>query len=501
MKFGQNKKKKEDSMKRRDFLKVSAAGVATLVIGSHLPWLGVKDAFAANQLLEITITDAVKEMVTHNAINTAECYFWVYSMKADGVQVPIDCPGPTILAVRGETITIKITNALDENHSFFIPGRLPGEPPIFDSGPILPGTTFNGAFTASQSGAHLYYDNLNEPVNRVMGLHGALIIRPAVSSGLRFTPYDNPTPHVQNLFNDFGNPAVFPGLAWEEGDPATNTPPFRTYVWLTHQASPRLFAKVQRDGPGSAIRVPANFMNAFLRDPFSPIRQNNIPQYFTINGQSGFFCHFSPGITPMGRVGEPVVVHMLNAGLWTHSMHIHANHVFVTSVNGEPSPNPKWIDVYTLKPMERVDYTVPYMRPPDMANIRGIGRADAPLIGITSLQPVWPPVEEFQVHLPALGQTFTLAADNVTPIDMAQRLSPLCYPMHDHSEPSQSAQGGNYNCGLISGIYFIGDRNIPGHMNFPMDADFASMFRNIRGVSGIAGNAPVGTVPAPGPRP
>jgi hypothetical protein len=39
--------------------------------------------------------------------------------------------------------------------------------------------------------------------------------------------------------------------------------------------------------------------------------------------------------------------------------------------------------------------------------------------------------------------------------------------MHDHSEPSQTAQGGNYNMGLISGINFIGDRNTPGAMNFP----------------------------------
>ena len=41
-------------------------------------------------------------------------------------------------------------------------------------------------------------------------------------------------------------------------------------------------------------------------------------------------------------------------------------------------------------------------------------------------------------------------------------VSPVCFPMHDHSEPSQVAQGGNYNCGLISGIDFIGDRNTPG---------------------------------------
>jgi hypothetical protein len=69
--------------------------------------------------------------------------------------------------------------------------------------------------------------------------------------------------------------------------------------------------------------------------------------------------------------------------------------------------------------------------------------------------------------------------------------------MHDHSEPSQTSQGGNYNCGLISGVYFIGDRNIalprfnvddlfanPGGnpdmpllppQTFPMDEDFAMM--------------------------
>jgi hypothetical protein len=47
-------------------------------------------------------------------------------------------------------------------------------------------------------------------------------------------------------------------------------------------------------------------------------------------------------------------------------------------------------------------------------------------------------------------------------VNLAVRMSPLCYPMHDHTEPSQTAHGGNYNCGLISGINFIGDRNTPG---------------------------------------
>lgn len=476
-------------MKRRDFLKVSIGGVATLVVGTRFPLLGLRDAFAATHSLDVTITDAVKEMVTHNSINNAECYFWIYKMKADNLDVPADCPGPTIVAIQGDTVAITIKNELDEPHSFYIPD-------IFDSGPIAPGQTFSGTLTASKSGAFLYYDNLNEPVNRVMGLHGGLVVRPGTAvAGHKFTPYENPSTSVQKLYDDFGGSTHFPGLAWEEGDSSPwsmdsevpNCTPFRQYVWLTHQASPNLFAEVG-NLPAGQIYNAQQFMTKFLKDQFSPNKNNNTPQYFTINGQSGFFSHFSPFITPMGRVGEPVVIHILNAGLWTHSMHLHANHFYITSVNGVVSENPIWLDVYNVKPMDRVDYTIPFMRPPDIPNTRGIGYPDTPRTSLNGT-PVWPPMQELDIYLPAAGKK--MAQDiNGKDIDLKQRMSPLCFPMHDHSEPSQTAQGGNYNCGLISGIYFVGDRNTPGQMDFPMDEDFHMMFRNVRGVSG--------TVRAPG---
>jgi hypothetical protein len=89
--------------------------------------------------------------------------------------------------------------------------------------------------------------------------------------------------------------------------------------------------------------------------------------------------------------------------------------------------------------------------------------------------------------------------------------------MHDHSEPSQTSQGGNYNTGMISGVYCSGDRNLvnqrdvngnllsaslrtitPSDLDFPMDEDFAMMYRNIRGVSPVNGRE---TFPAPGTDP
>jgi len=494
-------------MNRRDFLKLSAAGVATIALSSKIPGLGVNDAYAADQSLEIFITDAIKEMVTHNEINDARCYFWIYRMRANGVDVPPDCPGPTIYALKGDTISISITNQLSEPHSFHIPG-------LFDSGIIAPGATVFGTLTASVSGAHLYYDNLNEPVNRVMGLHGLLVVRPTVATGVgnRITPYDNPSHHVQELFNHFGDPSHFPGLAWDEAGsgsppaPGENVsltgnsycPPFRTYAWILHQASPRLFAEVGDYYQQNGQVYPAQqFLDRFLRSNFSATRQLYNPEYFTINGQSGFFSHFSPNITPMGRIGEPVVIHIINAGLWTHSMHFHCNHFYVTGINGESNPNPIWIDVYGIRPMDRIDYTIPFMRPPNVPNTRGLGLPDPPTMTDNG-HPCYPPIEEFEVHTPPIG-TFAKAQDGITDVPMHQRLSPLCYPMHDHTEPSQTAQGGNYNCGLISGIYVLGDRNITDHMNFPMDEDFNMMYRNIRGVCGMTSQT--GVYQAPGPRP
>lgn len=443
--------------------------MAAIFVGSKLAWSLKNPAFAeaAVTSLDFHISDAMKEMHTHNSINDARCYFWIY--KSATPALPAESPGPIIMAIKGDTIQIKVTNDLDEPHAFFIPGMV-------DSGPIAPGATWTGSFTASKSGAYLYYDNLNAPVNRVMGLHGSLIVMPAAPvAGHKYTPYDNPTPGVQGLYDAFGSD-YWPGLAWEQGDPATFTPPFRHYVWITHQASPVLFAEVGKLPPGQ-IYNSQQFINAFLNDPFNPDpNKSRLPQYFSICGQTGHFAHNNCYVTPMGRVGEPAVVHILNAGLWTHSMHLHANHFFVTSVNDVVQENPIWVDVYNVEPMDRIDYTIPFMRPPDLPNARGIGRPDKPLLTKKG-QPCWPPVEELNTFIPAPGES--MAKDiNGKIIDLAQRLSPLCYPMHDHSEPTQTTQGGNYNTALISGIYFVGDRNTPGWMDFPMDEDWRIMYGN-----------------------
>jgi hypothetical protein len=495
---------------RREFLKYGTGGIGALVLGPQLAALlsgcgggggsaspsggGDPPPPPPTQELNFRITDARKQMVTHNAVNNATCYFWIYA-DATG-QIAPDCPGPQIIALEGDKVRITLTNQLDENHAFAISkggqdpaawGTSPSSSFVFQTGPIGPGETRTFEFTVPGGGTYLYYDNLNEPVNRVMGLHGAFIVMPkSVLTDVQSSPYSSPTNAVRQLFNDFGTTAHWPGLAWGQGDAATNTPVFRQHIWLCSEASPVLFAEVGNFTPGQDYPA-AQFVDRYLNDPYADTFNTGVfnrkAHFFTINGQSGHFVHNNPHLTPMYRVGEPCIIRALGAGLHEHSLHIHANHVYVTSFNGRvgesalPSQdNPIWVDTYFLHPLDIFDYTVPFMRPPDIPNARGIGRPDAPLaVNAPAINdgrgpgggPVpagvstWPPIQELNTFIPPVGTVITDLATGLQ-TDISVQLSPLCFPMHSHSEASQSAQGGNYNCGLIAGINFTGDRNTPG---------------------------------------
>ena len=399
-------------MKRRDFIKYGAGGLAAIVVGTKMPWLMDNPAYASSLnttgVINLVATDALKQMVTYNAGHNAVCYFWIFQddpQAADNqpprAPLPPDCPGPIIFCTTGDTITVNLRNNLtDGPHAFSIP-RLG-----ITTGPIGVGQTGTKTFRATRAGTYLYYDDLNSPVNRVMGMHGAFIVMPKNQVGTRggiahrMTPYDSPGPNVQRLFDDLGRAPWWPGLAWEEGDPTTDTPAYRQNIWLMHQASPNLFEAVGNNTPitytttGGITRTnvsprnPQFFTEAFLHDSLrnppavGGFPTNFVPQYFTISGQSGHFAHNNPWICPYSRVGEPTLIRLLNAGLWLHSTHIHANHVFVLSRNNRfdvvpgSTDNPIWIDVYTSNPLDTYDWLVPYMRPPDVPNDLGIGRDD-----------------------------------------------------------------------------------------------------------------------------
>jgi hypothetical protein len=96
---------------------------------------------------------------------------------------------------------------------------------------------------------------------------------------------------------------------------------------------------------------------------------------------------------------------VLNPGLATHSPHIHGNHVYVLAADGRVQDNVFLVDTWTMRPDGRADVLLPFIRPPDIPPA------------------AWPPVEEPFPHK---------------------------FPMHCHTEMSQTSGGGNYPQGLVT---------------------------------------------------
>lgn len=333
-------------------------------------------AQAASITYELDIEPVDVEM-----IDGVKVYMLLFYSRSSGSGTP----RPLLTATEGDRVTIRVRNNAPEPHRFQIPGVTGAA-----ISAIAPGKTREVTFTAPTGGSYLYLDPLNAPIYRLCGLHGAFIVRPR--NGLTLagkpTPYSQAThtPATEALFNAFGT-SRFPGNPWDPNDPE------RQKVWILSQTDPSLNRRVERGETIDPQSVPASFT----------------PRYFTINGLSGFDLDDEPSVKISGYEGQPTLIRTMNAGLATHSPHIHGNHVMLlsgTRTNGQVvvRDNIFELDVWTLPPLERKDVLLPFERPPD------VPRA------------VWPPVQE--------------------PF-------PMRYVMHCHTEMSQTAGGGNYPQGLV----------------------------------------------------
>jgi FtsP/CotA-like multicopper oxidase with cupredoxin domain len=383
-------------MKRRDFLKVGSCGLAAVALGSAGGWSMFRPstAHALSGFMRFEMIEVDAQMVDGVIVP-------MWSYDTDLLARP-GIPGPVLFAVEGETIQIEVRNRIANGgpHGFTIPG-------VVDSGPIAFNDEADLVFTAPKAGTYMYSDQQNGVVNRVMGLHGMLVVLP---SAVGFNPpYSDPTPNVQALFNDLGDGVKsFPGHPWD---------PNRNGIWVFNTVDPFKNAAAAANGAGIA---PATFLNGYLS------------QYFTINGKSGFFAaqhgHSTDGgsggdvhpdgqspdpqahISISGHIGQPVLIRNINAGLMWNSPHIHGNHVYPLAENGTVLNHLEMVDTWTMPPGARKDVLLPFIQPPDIPAA------------------TWSRFE---------GGT-------------SDELFPLIYPMHDHNEISNTAAGANYPHGLAT---------------------------------------------------
>lgn len=357
-------------MRRRQFLAYGAASAAALMLGT--------EASAQAQVrvaLRIEPVDA--EMID------GEIVFQLLFFGESGVR-------PVIRATEGDSVQLTVFNNDTRAHGFTVRG-VPGA----SISSIAAGRSRSVTFTAPRGGTYLYFDPLRAPIYRVLGLHGAFVSAPRnpnTPSGVA-TPFSAAaqTPAVRSLFEALGPPGRFAGRRWIPG---------RDRVWVFSQTDPALNQRVDANLPIDAASVVASFA----------------PRYFTLNGLSGVDAAHDHDTKPEGYVGEPLILRVLNAGLATHSPHIHGNHVMpLSTVNGSGAQvvntNIIECDTWTMAPLERKDLLLPFERPPDIP-------------------------------------------DAAYP--MVQEPFPLRYPMHCHTEMSQTAGGGNYPQGLIADWEILG---------------------------------------------
>ncbi|WP_052381005.1 multicopper oxidase domain-containing protein [Sphingomonas sp. FUKUSWIS1] len=387
-------------MERRDFLKIGAGATTVALAATAQQMITPTDTPLSSpaptpmslsgssdlaQSLRLVIEPVEKEMIDGKIV------YMVFYFHENGQ------PQPVLRYREGEPVSISVTNNDLVPHGFAITGMPQATVPE-----IPPGQTRQVPdFVAPVGGSYLYHDPYEPPLNRILGLHGAFIVDPALGTTVAgsATPFSRAmhTPQIAAVFDAFGRHPRFPGERWKAGDPA------RDKLWLFSQTDSAINARV-----ASGYRISGQaLIDAFL------------PDYFHINGLSGFDTAVhdttasvdraaAQAIEPVGKQGQPTLLRVMNAGLCTHSAHIHGNHLFECTeadASGVPycETNVYERDVWIMRPMDRKDMILPFERPPDV--------------------PVWPPREE--------------------PF-------PLKYVMHCHTEMSQTAGGGNYPQGLVT---------------------------------------------------
>jgi FtsP/CotA-like multicopper oxidase with cupredoxin domain len=317
-------------------------------------------------------------------------------------------PARTILVETGSDVRLRIHNRLGQPHRFAIEG-------VVQTPPILPGQTRDVTFPAPEAGTYVYHDPTNAPVERVLGLFGVMMVIPA-RDRWRLTPG---------------------GVEFE-----------RQWLWLCHDVDPEWGRR------------------AHAGERIDPTVDRPEPRYFRLNDKSGYDAlgvtedeernHFTHEHTiiagfprdtdvrdfskagPGGSVATGQLVRLVNAGVVTHQMHFHGNHVWTLTRNGRHFPRTNgtfadghpvlqaWEDVIELDPLDRKDVVLPIRRPPDV------------------IDEVW-----------------------------EARTGDWFYPMHCHAEPSQTAAGGLYPGGLVAHWVLAGPVE-GGHPTFPSQVAFAT---------------------------
>ena len=317
-------------MKRRNFLKMSASSVAGAAALGPLAW--APRAHAATITRTFYITDGVIPFPGQSGNGTPtniNIYFKGFSSSAGTLDVPGKpigyANGPTAPAAgeeivqEGDTVQITVHNTLNTTHAFEVDG-IPGS----STGPIAPGGQATVSFTVNNAGTYIYHDPSNAPYNRLVGLHGAMIVLPAGS--------------LNELYA--GSPTFDQQL-----------------IWVMHDIDPVWHAAIQQGQTPSTAYLPRHFTlnGLYGRPPGAPG-----------SGDKALDAMVATGTALHGHLNEPALLRVLNPGMTSHAVHTHGNHMRWLTSNGQVRPAIWEKDIVPMDGnMGKVDVIFPFDPPPD----------------------------------------------------------------------------------------------------------------------------------------
>ena len=288
-------------------------------------------------------------------------YSWGYSCDSGGSAVPFDSatacngtmqvPGPTLIvqapASGSTTVTVQLTNSLPAqagNTSILFPGFL-----VSTSGGVAGlltqeaasgnPVTYSITIPSTAAGTHPYYSGTQGDLQVEMGLYGAIIVLPALSSAVQSAC----TGGVHQLNQQAGGlrgetvyqlaPAAYNhvGACYD-----------REYLFQFSEIDPRIHRQVEEQLAAIGSCVPSQ--TVACPTSLNVATEPYVPAFFMVNGRSmpdlmdasytAQYPHQPYNGNPHMHPGELVLLRIIGQGRWQHPFHEHGNHVRILGRDG-----------------------------------------------------------------------------------------------------------------------------------------------------------------------
>ena len=322
-----------EALTRRTLLKTAATAAVGAAVNGLAPARGwaaprieaAQPAGASDRVVDLTIR--------RQAISIA-------GREATAMVINGALPGPLLRFREGETVTLRVTNELDEAasihwHGLLVPYDMDGVPGVSFPG-IEPGATFTYRYTVRQSGTYWYHSHSGS--QEQSGVYGPLVIDPVDPEPVAFD-----REHVVVLSD------------WTFEDPKrvlAKLKKLSSYYNYHQRTVVDFFRDVSRDGWGPTLSDRLTW-GRIRMDPTDNADVTGYTYTYLINGRA-------PALnwTAVFTAGERVRLRFINAGAMTHfDVRIPGLEMTLVQADGQ-NVHPVTVEEFRIPPAETYDMIV-----------------------------------------------------------------------------------------------------------------------------------------------